>query len=121
MTNTKYLKLLDAYNLYCSREFDEDDDTFTVDDLVNSNGILGVLYTDYEGYSDIQLNYDVYHECYLYYYGENAAKCDPTCLIHTEKIPLEVVIEDFSIGDYDGFYQACGDVILRYTPISSLE
>ena len=117
MTNTKYLKLLDAYNLYCSREFDEDDDTFTLDDLVNSNGILGVLYTDYEGYSDIQLNYDVYHECYLYYYGEN----DPTCLIHTEKIPLEVVIEDFSIGDYDWFYQACGDVILRYTPISSLE
>ena len=49
--------------------------------------------------------------------GENAAKCDPSCLIHTEKIPLEVVIEDFSIGDYDGFYQACGDVILRYTPI----
>lgn len=110
MTNTKYQKLLDAYNLYCSREFDEDD-------LVNSNGILGVLYTDYEGYSDIQLNYDVYHECYLYYCGKNAAKCDPTCLIHIEKIPLEVVIEDFSIGDYDGFYQACGDVILRYKPM----
>ena len=55
MTNTKYLKLLDAYNLYCSREFDEDDDTFTLDDLVNSNGILGVLYTDYEGYSDFNL------------------------------------------------------------------
>ena len=120
MENTKYQKLLDAYNLYRSREFEEDD-TFTLDDLVNSNGILGVLYTDYEGYSDIQLNYDVYHECYLYYYGENAAKCDPTCLIHTEKIPLEVAIEDLSIGDYDGFYQAFGNVILRYKPISSLE
>ena len=83
--------------------------------------VYQVFYTDYEGYSDIQLNYDVYHECYLYYYGENAAKCDPTCLIHTEKIPLEVVIEDLSIGDYDGFYQDFGDAILRYKPISSLE
>lgn len=120
MENTKYQKLLDAYNLYRSREFEEDD-TFTLDDLVNSNGILGVLYTDYEGYYDIQLNYDVYHECYLYYYGENAAKCDPACLIHTEKIPLEVVTEDLSIGDYNCFYQACGEAILRYTPISFLE
>ena len=120
MTNTKYQKLLDAYNLYLSREFEEDD-TFTLDDLANSNGILGVLYTDYEGYSDIQLNYDVYNECYLYYYGENAAKCDPTCLIYTEKVPLEVVAEDLSIGDYNCFYQAFEDVILRYKPISSLE
>ena len=54
MENTKYQKLLDAYNLYRSREFEEDD-TYTLDDLVNSNGILGVLYTDYEGYSDFNL------------------------------------------------------------------
>lgn len=120
MENIKYQKLLDTYNLYRSREFEEDD-TFTLDDLVNSNGILGVLYTDYEGYYDIQLNYDVYNECYLYYYGENAAKCDPTCLIYTEKVPLEVVAEDFYFGDYNCFYQACGNVIFRYMPISSLE
>ena len=87
MENIKYQKLLDTYNLYRSREFEEDD-TFTLDDLVNSNGILGVLYTDYEGYYDIQLNYDVYNECYLYYYGENAAKCDPSLFNTYRKNPL---------------------------------
>jgi hypothetical protein len=104
ITNEQQAEILNALNKFFDREYDY---TYSsLSDAVDSNGLIGIAYTEYEdeedaeffGCSTVQVSYDLNTEEYVYALGSEDG-------VHEERqsVVLAGFIKDLNICDFNDF------------------
>ena len=108
MANEKKIEILNAYNEYSGREFDNNP-CATLEDALYDGCLLGIAYTEYYDddsfdYDDIQVGYDFDAEAYKIFlgYGNREECIEIAC-------PVDGLIDDLKWYDFENFIDIDGN------------